>query len=280
MKFLLVLSTLIISVYCQQYPIIVTDTNCGKGTALPKIDEPQGRIVGGDVITKGHFGWHVLLHDNGKLICSGALINSNWIITSAYCVYGRNQNTLGADFGVQDRTNWDSWSTYRKVSRVVIHPNYVHNQFKNDIAMIRLATPVNIDTFSYRIVPICVASGLENYEGRYGYVTGYGSPYSGGDSTRYLYRARLPVLNDARCRQKYSSQYSIDSYTQLCGGESFGNVDFCEYDNGSPLVVQGANDGRWHLVGLASFGYNPCGNGGVYTRVSAFTSFISSYLNN
>lgn len=271
MQIVLILSTLIISAYCQQYPIVSTDTNCGKGTPLYSEAE---RIVGGTVAAKGTFGWNVIINDNGRIICSGSIVNSSWIVTSGYCLYGRKASTLQIDIGVHDRSQWDSYSVAKRVSKFFVNTNYVNNgQFRNDIAMLKLDSPIILDTFTYKVVPVCIPSGLEKYESRYGYVSGYGSTYSGGDSQRYLTRVSLPVLTDARCKQKFSS-YGIDTYTQVCAGESFGNADFCEYDNGSPLVVRSNMDGRWHLVGIASFGYNPCGNGGVYTRVSAFTSFI------
>lgn len=123
-----------------------------------------------------------------------------------------------------------------------------------------------------------------------------------GQSSRYLLAAQTQVLSDARCRQKFSS-YGIDSSTQLCAGDNGQNKDFCEvisfsilyplicmkswivnfftiykYDDGAPLAVRGSN-GRWHLVGIASWGGNPCGNGGVYTRTSAYTSFIINTIN-
>lgn len=50
-------------------------------------------------------------------------------------------------------------------------------------------------------------------------------------------------------------------------------------DSGGPLVVKSRSDGRWHLVGLTSFGPNPCGEGGVYTRLSGFANWIISTMN-
>jgi trypsin len=84
-----------------------------------------------------------------------------------------------------------------------------------------------MDTLSYKVIPACVPSGLEKYEGRFVYISGYGSIYTGGNSNRYLLQAYLPVLTDARCRSKFPT-YNIDSYTQVCAGEQFGNKDFCD----------------------------------------------------
>ena len=39
-------------------------------------------------------------------------------------------------------------------------------------------------------------------------------------------------------------------------------------------------DGRWHLIGLTSYGSSNCLDGGVYTRLSGFKSWISNNVQN
>jgi secreted trypsin-like serine protease len=107
---------------------------------------------------------------------------------------------------------------------------------------------VNTDTSTYNVVPVCVPDGRENYSDRYGYATGFGV-YS-TDYTKYSsvkLQVILPILNDARCVQKFSP-YPIDVSTQICAGENNQNRDTCAKDTGGPLVARGL-DGRWHLVG-------------------------------
>ncbi|CAF4675288.1 unnamed protein product, partial [Rotaria magnacalcarata] len=43
-------------------------------------------------------------------------------------------------------------------------------------------------------------------------------------------------------------------------------------DSGGPLVMQHDNK-LWYLGGLTSWGYG-CGDGGVYTRLSAFRTWV------
>lgn len=55
--------------------------------------------------------------------------------------------------------------------------------------------------------------------------------------------------------------------------------DTCNGDSGGPLVARSQVNGRWHLVGVTSWGPNPCGEGGVYTRLSGFNDWILSTVN-
>jgi secreted trypsin-like serine protease len=52
------------------------------------------------------------------------------------------------------------------------------------------------------------------------------------------------------------------------------NFKHCIYIGG-PLVVQ-ADDGRWNLIGLASFGMG-CGEG-AYTRASGFLNWMNTTI--
>jgi secreted trypsin-like serine protease len=55
-------------------------------------------------------------------------------------------------------------------------------------------------------------------------------------------------------------------------------IFFDQGDSGGPFVVADATrGGRYTLAGLTSWGIN-CGNGGVYTRVSAYRSWVESIV--
>ena len=50
-------------------------------------------------------------------------------------------------------------------------------------------------------------------------------------------------------------------------------------DSGGPLVVR-STTGRWHLIGLTSYGSANCLDGGVYTRLSGFANWIKNIVTN
>lgn len=64
----------------------------------------------------------------------------------------------------------------------------------------------------------------------------------------------------------------------VCAGKA--GKDTCQGDSGGPLVVATGN--TWFLYGLTSWGYGCAENGhaGVYSRTSAYCSWIASETNN
>ncbi len=85
-----------------------------------------------------------------------------------------------------------------------------------------------------------------------------------------LQKATVPIVSDAKCAAAYGT--SFDAATMVCAGYDQGGTDTCQGDSGGPLVVAGK------LAGITSWGEGCArpGKYGVYTRVSAVSSFIAT----
>lgn len=250
------------------------DSKCGKGTALRR-----KRIIGGSASLPTHHGWHVLIkNSNGQNLCGGSLIDDYWVVTAASCVSSNLQpSAYTLEFGIVDRNApWQISKNFRrKGKKIFVHPSYDRVAIRNDIALIKLDVEVS-SLSSYQVEKVCVPTGTEYYQDRYGYATGFGSyDIYGKTDSATKQQVNLPILSDARCKAKFGTL--VDTYTQVCAGDNGLNKDTCVRDTGGPLVAKNSK-GRWHLVGIASWGRNPCGNGGVYTRVSAFSSYIKDII--
>ena len=104
----------------------------------------MNRIYNGKEAIPGDWAWQVSLTDFGNHFCGGALINSQWVLTAAHC-FLFPVNGLTIDLGIHDRNAKESWSVSRKASKVIIHEQFDINIMRDDIALIKLDTPVNID---------------------------------------------------------------------------------------------------------------------------------------
>lgn len=59
----------------------------------------------------------------------------------------------------------------KQVKRMIIHRNYNQDTFENDIALLELESPFEIQP---HIVPICLPEDVEDFIGRMGHVAGWG----------------------------------------------------------------------------------------------------------
>jgi len=143
---------------------------------------------------------------------------------------------------------------------------------QNDIALFRISTPA---VYTDYILPACILTPGEALAGKQSIATGWGTTSSGGSVANGQREVSMPVLTDVRCKERFGGTNDmLNPLTQVCAGEESQGKDTCQGDSGGPLVVK--ENGLWYLFGLTSWGYG-CGDGGVYTRVSAFRSWIESY---
>uniref|UniRef100_A0A3P9MLX0 Peptidase S1 domain-containing protein n=1 Tax=Oryzias latipes TaxID=8090 RepID=A0A3P9MLX0_ORYLA len=235
--------------------VLLSPAVCGKPPLNTKVGS---RIVGGQAAAAGAWPWQVRLDINGAL-CGGSLINSQWILSAAHCF----------KTGIYNSPN----SVSRTVSRIIVHPNYNSPPKDNDVALLKLTSPV---TFNNYISPVCLAAQGSNFPGgTTAWVTGFGTLSSGGSTSSTLQEVSVPIVSNTQCRDSYSSLTS----NMMCAGLTEGGKDSCQGDSGGPLVSKN-NDTRWVQAGVVSFGYE-CAQPnfpGVYTRVSEYQSWISSQV--
>jgi serine protease 7 (enterokinase) len=252
----------------------INPANCGtKSVAKEDNDNVDPfKIVGGTASANGAWPWQVAMYYNNGFTCGGSVLNSEWIITAAHCIYGRNYATFFSfDIGVTDRSkpNVDS-VLKRKVSKIVLHPQYNDRTSTNDIALMKLASPL---TYSQNVVAACIPSTPAT-PGATVYVTGWGTTSAGGAVQTQLREVTQTLGSDAKC----VAEWRFTAASQICAGLVNGGKDTCQGDSGGPLVAQ--RNGKWQLEGLTSYGYQKCGDGGVYTRVSFYDSWIRQIVAN
>jgi secreted trypsin-like serine protease len=257
------------------------------------------RIIGGTLALDKAWPWQIALFKraaNGAYVfqCGGSVIDKNWILTAAHCVYNDANNSYfdARDFFVlEDVTRIEKALTQNRsgrrlaVAQVIGHETYDAKAITDDIALLRLASPA---TSSPVTLNFPGGNALES-PGSMVTVTGWGliKPFNSkwedfkthekiqaGDAryfTNRLMEVTIPLVD---CSQAPSNWHT--DRRQVCAGLGEGGKDSCRGDSGGPLVGRDS-EGFYEQIGVVSFGAVECGRKGVYgvySKVSAFENWI------
>jgi len=265
---------------------------CGTPTVSMRANrryDPEGqRIVGGTEARPGSHPWIVSMQQYGSHFCGGTLVRvsetkemSDIVVTAAHCVYdGVNRLEIAA--GAHDLDNPSSSQQKVKVSysstQVKYHPAYDPDATVNDIAIIKLDTPIN---FTSTIQPACLPKEDETVaDNADAIVAGWGLTREGGYSTsNVLMQVGVPTISSKDCATMYkAARINIDSSAMICAGYKTGGKDACQGDSGGPFIVK--KDNAYTLQGVVSFGVGCARPGmpGVYTRVATYARWINTYI--
>jgi len=232
-------------------------------------------IVGGvEVNPPFKYPWIASLQYSGTSnghFCGGTLINSSWILTAAHCSTGLNPRSVTVNLHRHDltRSATSEQGISVGVSQIIIHPNYRAVTSDADVALWKLATPVNT------LTPIVLDSRAQyDYAPNPVTVAGWGDLRQGaGRGSPTLQEVTVPIVSTTTCNVNYPRSITDN---MVCAGLPSGGKDSCQGDSGGPLWA--TNPGYPVLVGVVSWGEGCAqpNKPGVYARVSALIDFIQS----
>lgn len=230
------------------------------------------RIVGGQQAPDDLFPHQVSLQTRwGDHYCGGSVIDSEWVLTAAHCVDGSRANDIKVEAGI---TFLSDQGERVDVAEIVVHPGYDAWTQDNDMALLRLASPLSV-------APVALLDASAEADlagpGAMATVSGWGTLRSGGASPDALQYVDVPVVDQDDCEAAYGAGAITDG--MICAGYlDVGGADSCQGDSGGPLVV---DDGTgWVQAGVVSWGYG-CADArypGVYARVSAYRGFVEDHV--
>lgn len=204
--------------------------------------------------------------------CGGSFIAADWVLTAAHCV----KPEQAANIQVYGGSNQlSSGGRIYGVTRVIVHEGYDTITQENDVALLQLSQRANIATVS----PL-PAEEADRLAGAGGTATaiGWGLTSEGGDVQNALRRVGVEIVSNQACNAPNAYAGGITS-GMLCAGFRAGGRDSCQGDSGGPLIVSNGN-GTFYQAGVVSWGEG-CGQPnkyGVYTRVSAYRSWIADHV--
>ncbi|XP_020797847.1 serine protease SP24D [Drosophila serrata] len=247
-------------------------TSCLAVVLLPVQSAPgyiDGRIVGGVDAGKNQFPHQISLRNGGSHSCGGSILSRTYILTAAHCV--TNEDSDGKYVAVAaERLTVRSGSNDRfsggilsQVAEVIFHENY--GNFENDIALLRLDTPL---IYSASIQPIALPTVDTPVDANI-IISGWGRLWHQGDLPRYLQYNTLKSISTELCDELIG----FDFPGELCLIHEEDN-GACNGDSGGPAIYNG------EVVGIAGFVVGGCGSNypDGYARVYYFREWIRKYV--
>nr|AHY81259.1 trypsin precursor [Lygus lineolaris] len=233
------------------------------------------RIVGGQYVEPKDYPFMVGLADiiytyGYYPFCGGSIITPNHVITAAHCTVNRTATKIVVLLGTHDRSNPRSKRGIIEVKRIQQHPDYRKVTHFNDISIVTVASPININKIFGRV---CLPPPGSVVTGHTVTVIGYGRERFEGSMITRPKKLDTTVIPLDKCRKAWATECPIFP-TQLCihsDGESG-----CKGDSGGPVLGWVEKTNEFTLLGLVSYGLRECTDEkpSVHTRVAAFLPWI------
>merc|ERR550519_583613 len=234
----------------------------------------SARIISGVNASPHAWPWQISLRVNGQHICGGSLIRRDWVVTAAHCV-SRNPSPSGYTVvvGAHLRSGTTSVQQSFRLRQLFMHQGFSMRHFRNDIAVLQLATPV---TLSSKVNTVCLPTGPARV-GAQCYITGWGRTANGGSLANVLQQAMLPVASHSACSRVNGKLVPVDQNSMICAGGQRSSGG-CQGDSGGPFVCN--EGGKWVLHGAVSWGHSKCRTDHytVFARVSNLVSWINGKI--
>ncbi|XP_076173331.1 trypsin 3A1-like, partial [Ptiloglossa arizonensis] len=249
-------------------PNVCNDCVCGLGRKI--------RIVGGNVASVYEYPWMVSMSKQGTFYCAGSLITRKHVLTAAHCMEGFDTKSMKLVLADNSRPNLDKHAIVRRVKSVTIHENFHTYTFNNDIAIIEMDQPVDVNGI---VRTACLPEDKAiDYTGATATVVGWGRTGEEQPVSDKLRKVNLPILSQEECDEAGYQKNRITE-NMFCAGYLEGELDACFGDSGGPLHVKGTN-GHLEVIGIISWGRG-CARPkfpGIYTKVTNYLGWLKDHL--
>lgn len=232
-------------------------------TEQEKADQGDFRIINGINSRPGEWPWIVkLLECQSKgqglcYMCTGTLLNNRWILSAGHCGYNKSHvSNFKATFGLYDMVAPDRGSFSARLDQIIVHPDY--HDLNNDVALFRLASPIN---FSEMVQPACLIratrNALQYTSTKRCYAVGYGLT-AGMVAAVKLQKLRIKPKPPSECNSDRLGAVRLRRNT-ICIGVPDGQTGAtCKGDSGGPHLCYNAKLDHWELFGTTSYGPAVC----------------------
>ena len=229
--------------------------------------------------------WHVALcnasEPSDPLVCSGSLINDQWVITSAGCVCGHDIDIESLSLRINKQRTCvveedDEMGVL--VSEIHCHPSYNSSDDKLiDLALIKLSSPITNEELNITL-PLCVkaddTSEIYSVDQSGDYITyGLGNPTQVVRSDAQLALAFVFLSPNSACFKEFLEEeinYKSNPNVFCTNARSRGR---CNGNPGSAVISSDKTSGKITFAGVISRYTRVCGK---FQSYAASTKIQSS----
>ncbi|CAH1107173.1 unnamed protein product [Psylliodes chrysocephalus] len=234
-------------------------------------------IIGGEDAAPGQFPYQVSIKLCRSIFwqeicdhfCGGSIIAPNWILTAGHCFdYGIKTKIYAGILNISEDSDFRQ---IIEVNQTFVHEEYRGNANPNDIRLYQLKAPL---VYTERVQPIALPLQDSDYTGEvissgWGYTTAGLFPHL--PETLQFQISNMPDRETCLELCNGISKNPFNVTTNVCTENPGKDRGTCFGDSGGPLVQNAT------LVGLTSWGFEPCGKKdapSAYTRVSHYIDWI------
>merc|ERR1712062_240470 len=204
-------------------------------------------IIGGNISEPGKWPWQVSIQrarENDTHVwfshgCGGSLLTPNWVLTAAHCVALVSEDPrdykvrVGAfNLPANDHTQEID------VVEILAHDGFDMTRpgIPDDIAVIRLAQPVDMTPANVSTIPLPTAPDIDGHANCW--ISGWGRyDRDTMDPSPVLREARVPIVENEECRRRYGDLDDLIPILDqhICIGDDQAVINACHGDSGGPL---------------------------------------------
>ncbi|OQV18924.1 putative Serine protease 30 [Hypsibius exemplaris] len=236
----------------------------------------------------GKWCWQVALQsETGSVFCSAVLIDRQYAITPAQCIFGRQANTTFIRAGSSDLSSNSSQTL--AIERLILHEGYLSVETSNDfnIGVIKLQNPIDCSSSGSGICLACLpgrnSAPLTSQTTCTATTWNFRAANPSGVKVvpRVIYERPAAVIDQMECESviRNDSAFQRDYHladSKICLRDAT-NSSGCSSGVGDPLVCLNSNTKLYELAGLNTIGYS-CFRPTLpnfYVRVSTFVDWIN-----
>jgi secreted trypsin-like serine protease len=155
--------------------------------------------------------------------------------------------------------------THAKVSKIIVHEEYDDEFVFNDVALLKLATPLKFDQFTQLVKlrkdPVPIGASVV--------ISGFGDVVTGGPPSEKLKYTKMTVTSQKECANSF--KYTHEGFICFNSPKKTG---ICNGDSGGPAVYNN------ELIGVVSFGKVKCATVAPdrFQKVSHYFDWIHEHM--